>query len=142
MFCENCGREHFQNFCPTCGKSAVTTKSQTKYCKFCGQLIDFDAIVCIKCGKQVGELKSTQAPPTPVYVNNYNSNVNSHYGVRPKNKWVALLLCLLFGYLGVHKFYEGRILLGLVYLFTVGLFGIGIFIDAIVLIFKPNPYFP
>lgn len=28
-----------------------------------------------------------------------------------KNKWVAFFLCLFLGYLGVHKFYEGRILL-------------------------------
>ena len=35
-----------------------------------------------------------------------------------KNKWVAFLLCLFLGYLGIHKFYEGRILLGVVYLFT------------------------
>ena len=37
-----------------------------------------------------------------------------------KNKWVAFLLCLFLGYLGIHKFYEGRILLGVVYLFTGG----------------------
>lgn len=59
-----------------------------------------------------------------------------------KNKWVAFLLCLFFGVIGAHKFYEGRILLGIVYLFTMGLFGIGIFFDLIVLLFKPNPYYP
>ena len=26
----------------------------------------------------------------------------------PRNKWVAILLCLLFGVLGIHKFYEGK----------------------------------
>ena len=59
-----------------------------------------------------------------------------------KNKWVAFFLCLFLGVLGIHKFYEGKVLLGIVYLFTVGLFGVGVIIDLIVLFFKPNPYYP
>ena len=59
-----------------------------------------------------------------------------------KNKWVSFFLCLFLGYLGIHKFYEGRILLGILYIFTCGLFGIGIIIDLVILFFKPNPYYP
>lgn len=59
-----------------------------------------------------------------------------------KSKWVSFFLCLFLGYLGIHKFYEGRILLGIVYLFTGGLLGFGVVIDLIVLLFKPNPYYP
>ena len=59
-----------------------------------------------------------------------------------KNKWVSFFLCLFLGVIGAHKFYEGRVLLGIVYLLTAGLFGIGIVIDLVVLLFKPNPYFP
>ena len=59
-----------------------------------------------------------------------------------KNKWVSFFLCLFLGFVGAHKFYEGRILLGIVYLFTAGLFGIGILFDLIILLFKPNPYYP
>ena len=59
-----------------------------------------------------------------------------------KNKWVSFFLCLFLGFVGAHKFYEGRILLGIVYLFTAGLFGIGILFDLITLLFKPNPYYP
>ena len=62
--------------------------------------------------------------------------------VMAKNKWVSFLLCLFLGYLGIHKFYEGRVLMGILYLFTGGLFGIGIIVDLIVLLFKPNPYYP
>ncbi len=60
----------------------------------------------------------------------------------PKSKWVAFFLCLFFGVLGIHKFYEGRVLLGIVYLLTLGLCGIGVIIDLIILLFKPNPYYP
>ena len=59
-----------------------------------------------------------------------------------KNKWVSFFLCLFLGGFGVHKFYEGRVLLGVLYLFTGGLFGIGIIVDLITLFFKPNPYYP
>lgn len=59
-----------------------------------------------------------------------------------KNKWVSFLLCLFLGILGIHKFYEGRILFGIIYLCTGGLFGIGVVVDLVILILKPNPYYP
>ena len=65
-------------------------------------------------------------------------NVNAG---KQKNKWVSFFLCLFFGYLGIHKFYEEKIGMGLLYIFTVGLFGIGWLIDCIVLLFKPRIYF-
>lgn len=59
-----------------------------------------------------------------------------------KSKWVSFFLCLFLGVFGAHKFYEGRILLGILYIFTGGLFGIGIIVDLVILFFKPNPYHP
>ena len=59
-----------------------------------------------------------------------------------KDKWVSFFLCLFIGVFGAHKFYEGKILLGILYFFTAGLFGIGVVYDLIVLFFKPNPYYP
>lgn len=59
-----------------------------------------------------------------------------------KSKWISFFLCLFLGVFGAHKFYEGRILLGIVYVCTGGLCGIGIIIDLIILFFKPNPYYP
>lgn len=59
-----------------------------------------------------------------------------------KNKWIAFLLCLFFGIFGAHKFYEGRILLGIVYLLTLGLAGLGVIIDLFILLFKPYKYYP
>ena len=116
---------------------------KTKFCKFCGEKIPEDAVMCTYCGRQVEQLKSEQ-PQVVINNSNTNTNVNRNYGAYrggEKNKWVALLLCLFFGYLGLHKFYEGKILLGIVYMCTFGLFGIGWFIDCISLLFKPNPYY-
>lgn len=51
-----------------------------------------------------------------------------------KSKWKTLALCLFWGHLGAHKFYEGKILLGITYLFTIGLFGFGIMHDALAIL--------
>lgn len=50
------------------------------------------------------------------------------------NPAVALVLCLLLGFLGVHQFYMKKTGKGILYLFTFGLFGIGVLIDLIKLI--------
>ena len=128
-------------------QTAPSLDPSKKFCKFCGQVIDKDCVICPKCGKQVEEIKGQQ--PQVVINNtntNTNSNVNQNAGYRgpapkPKNKWVALILCFFLGFLGAHKFYEGKILLGVVYIFTCGIFGIGILIDFIRILFKPNPYY-
>lgn len=120
-------------------------ETKTKYCKYCGEKIPEDAIICTHCGRQVEQIKNEQPQ---VIINNSNSNINNNtnrsnasYHGGAKNKWVALLLCLFLGFFGIHKFYEGKILLGIVYLCTFGLFGIGWFVDCISLLFKPNPYY-
>lgn len=59
-----------------------------------------------------------------------------------KSKWVSFFLCLFLGIIGAHKFYEGKILMGVLYVFTAGFFGIGIIINFFVILFKPNPYYP
>lgn len=51
-----------------------------------------------------------------------------------KNRWVAFGLCLFFGGIGVHHFYVGRIGKGILYVFTFGLFGIGILWDLVTLL--------
>ncbi len=43
------------------------------YCKYCASQIDDDCIICPKCGKQVGEIKSN-SEPTPVIINNSASS--------------------------------------------------------------------
>ena len=59
----------------------------------------------------------------------------------PKNKWVAFLLCLLLGWAGAHRFYEGKYFTGVLYLCTLGLFGIGIVIDLLRILFKRKRYY-
>ena len=54
--------------------------------------------------------------------------------VSGNEKTVALILLILVGALGIHKFYLGQIGPGILYLFTGGLCGIGLIIDLIKLL--------
>ncbi len=127
-------------------QNTTQTVEQTKFCKHCGAKIPVDAVLCTVCGRQVEEVNGGAAAPNIVIHNtNTNANVNTNQigavGLRARNKWVALLLCIFLGFLGAHKFYEGKGGMGVLYLLTVGLFGFGVFFDFFSLLFKPNPYY-
>jgi hypothetical protein len=46
---------------------------------------------------------------------------------------VVLILCVVIGYFGMHRFYVGRVVSGILWLLTGGLLGIGWFIDIILI---------
>ncbi len=118
-----------------------------KFCKYCGMRIPMDAVVCTACGRQVEALRSDQAP---IVINNtttqnaspvINQTVTGAYLGKPKNKWVAFILCFFFGGFGVHRFYEGKVGTGILWMFTAGVFGIGWLVDLICILCKPETYY-
>lgn len=118
------------------------------FCQNCGKEIDDAAIVCPACGVSTANFHKANNAATQPQINivntntNTNTNTNNNMGAgRPLNKWTAFLLCLFLGYFGAHKFYERKTGMGILYLFTFGLFGIGWLIDLIVILCKPNPYY-
>lgn len=146
-FCTNCGRELSEKFefCPECGTKIFSESNtedyldgipeyneHTKVCKNCGDIMLDDAFYCLNC-------ETTLHIPTESF-DAIQKRVSYPLGTR-KNKWVSFFLCLFLGWLGAHKFYDGKIGMGLLYMFTLGLFVIGWFIDIIIILFKPNPYF-
>ena len=54
----------------------------------------------------------------------------------PKNKTLAIVLCIIgfFGISGLHRFYTGHILSGILWICTAGLGGIGTLIDLLLLL--------
>lgn len=122
-------------------EQSSSIQERTKFCKHCGEKIPFDAVICIKCGRQVEELK--KATDDKVIINNNNNvSVATSGGVIVlRNKWVALILCIFLGIFGAHKFYEGKTGMGILYLFTGGLCGIGVIVDFFILLFKPTDYY-
>lgn len=131
----------------------METTEKTKFCKHCGQKIPEDAVICTACGRQVEELKNADSSAPQIVINNDNTNTNANVNTNTNNnanavvgrklcnKWVALCLCIFLGGLGAHKFYEGKGGMGILYLFTGGLFFIGWFIDIFSILSKPNPYY-
>lgn len=66
-----------------------------------------------------------------------NIHVHIHtdgYPVSDKNRTVTLLLCIFLGYLGIHRFYVGKVGTGILWLLTGGLCGIGALVDLILII--------
>lgn len=113
------------------------------YCSKCGAKIQDGETSCTACGAKINGGNTGNAG-APIIVNVENKNVNnasSGYGGAQKSKVVALLLCFFFGLLGAHRFYEGKVGTGILWLFTGGLFGVGAVVDFFILLFKPSHYY-
>lgn len=149
--CPECGKEISDKAdkCPNCGYFF----EKMKFCKFCGEKIPVDSIICTKCGRQIENANQSQG--SGITINNA-ANANSSAAAtaqiatsptvpmrQPKkiDKNTALLLCIFLGYFGAHKFYEGKTGMGILYAFTMGLFCIGWIVDIITIAMKPDPYY-
>ncbi len=140
------------NVMPNYGGQQMQSGQPQKFCKWCASAVAYDAVVCPSCGRQIEELKQSQPNMgmnmgQPQVVINNNNNNGIPYGYMPepygtKDKGLALLLCLFGGFLGLHKFYEGKIGMGILYLLTGGLCAIGAIVDFFVLLGKPKKYLP
>ncbi len=74
---------------------------------------------------------------------NVTVNVTAPHAVLPTrrvNKVAYVLLTFFFGVLGVHRFMRGQVGLGILYILTAGLFGIGVLIDFIISLVKLGEY--
>ena len=131
MRCPNCGAEANTAFCEYCGTEMPIERVET-------QSINADSVVVNNYyyGSDQASSQSSYNPyqqqqePRVVYV----MADAAALGVSPKSRLAALLLCLFLGVFGAHRFYLGRIGLGILYLLTFGLFGIGYLVDLILIL--------
>lgn len=121
----------------------------SKICPMCGAFMKTNICEYCRYEMEVPEEKVQKEPEYEertiyiqpnIIINNQFTPDESEYTyeetvetVSRKNKFVALLLCLFFGYFVLHHFYVGKIGWGIVYFFTIGLFGLGWFFDFILI---------
>lgn len=89
------------------------TAPDEQFCSACGQVVKKAAEICPHCG-----VRRLPAPGVP----------------QEGREWlVALLLCIFTGGWGVHRFYTGHILIGMLQLLTCGMCGLWTLIDVILI---------
>lgn len=88
MYCKNCGEQLNENQA-ICLKCGVKVGDGNKYCTNCGKPVDPNAAVCLNCGVA---LKSA----------------NKEGDLAGRDKTTLILVCLFLGGLGIHNFMLGE----------------------------------
>ncbi len=89
------------------------------YCPNCGKEVSNQAVSCPSCGHPL-------KPMGPGYMEGKP--------VSPKSRLATLLLCIFLGYLGIHRFYVGKVGTGVAMILTAGGCGIWVIVDFIMIV--------
>ena len=122
-------------YCPNCGsllnnQYQFNYKSEEHTCKVCHTVLYHyytDEPYKVRKTRE----RTTHTNPT------YTPQKKSSSSYKPVNKslkfndWILFFVCLFLGWFGVHKFVEGKVGMGILYIFTVGLFYVGWIVDIV-----------
>ncbi len=138
MRCTSCGLviDDRYKFCPVCG-----AKQTCHRCSNCHALVDIDARFCSVCGTPLAATwpqtavinKGTvTAGDSSREIETWsNTGDMTEYALSDRKQWVALTLCLLLGWTGLHRIYVGKIGTGLLWFCTGGMAFVGWIADLI-----------
>lgn len=114
MYCKNCGEAMNENQA-ICIKCGVKTGEGSTFCANCGNTVSADADVCMSCGVAI-------------------KKTGSKGDLAGQDKVVMILVCLFLGGLGIHNFMMGESKKGvfkIIMSFVCGIGGILALIDLI-----------
>ena len=99
--------------CANCGLPTSKMTFLIK-CPECSESISNQNISCPNCGFPIAKSAPFKAVPPPLPTQNHTTIVQVNNS--RKSKGVAILLALFLGGFGIHKFYLGQTLWGILYL--------------------------
>ena len=116
MYCKNCG-EQMNDEQAVCLKCGVEAGKGNSFCQTCGQPVNADAVVCVSCGcsLKTEEQKATEK-------------------LNGQDKITMALVCFFLGGIGIHNFMMGekkRGIMKIVFCFLCGISGILALIDFV-----------
>ena len=132
MYCKNCGEQMNDNQA-ICLKCGVQTGTGKAFCANCGKPVNEGAVVCLNCGVAI----TTPAAPT--------ANATEANYLNGKDKMTMALVCFFLGGLGIHNFMMGESKKGIVKIvlsFLCGVGGILALIDFIKILMGTYKYDP
>ena len=123
--------------CPYCGANV-----NGAVCEYCDSVMPVERVEPQSIHAEnvvVNNYYYQDAPESEGYANQDSSWQDSDpYDAYPpyvsdRSRLVALLFCVFLGFFGAHRFYAGRYLMGVIYLLTAGLLGIGWIVDMVLI---------
>lgn len=134
--------------CKSCGATKYKKEDETTYkCLYCGNIeevfLDKEKPEKSEIRKEFEELKDafeeiidSKKTEAIEKAQNERNNLEAQYKKKYKTSLINFIICLLGGWFGLHKFLDGKLLVGVIYLLTGGIFGIMYAFDCIVKLFR------
>lgn len=122
--------ESWSLFCPQCGRSMRVARAHVNLC-----------VACPHCEHTFEAWRRVRSPDSETASRKYDHPLQGVGGYSWRSRWVAGVLGVLLGPLGVHRFYLGHIKIGIIQIvvtfITVGFGGLWGFIEGVLCLTGP-----